>query len=94
MTDPEFDNLLKTIRVDVPLPPKFHHEVWQRIETAENGRWTSLIAAFVGPWSAVASIAAMVTLGLWLGAMTTPNAKTSQLTYAESISPFAQTHEK
>jgi hypothetical protein len=36
----------------------------------------------------------MVTLGVWLEAATTPDAKTSQLTYAEAISPFTQTHEK
>lgn len=100
MNDFEFDGLLRTTREDVPLSSKFHHEVWQRIESAESRRWQHvaefqpIITAFIGPWSAVASIAAMVTLGLWLGATMVPDAQHSQLTYAESISPFAQAHEK
>lgn len=100
MNDSDFDNLLKSAKADVHLRDSFKQEVWQRIENAETdnspeiARFQPIIATIARPWSAVASIAAMVTLGLWLGATTTPDAKDAKVAYAESISPFAQAHGK
>jgi hypothetical protein len=96
MNDSEFDNFLKDARAEKPLPVSFGHEVWQRIETADItlhphfAGLQSIITALVRPWGAVAAIATMITLGLWLGAATAPRAEHLQMTYAESISPFAQ----
>ena len=96
MNDSEFDSLLRTTRDDVPLSSRFPHDVWQRIESAEHdsspqiATFRSVVAALVRPWNAAAGIAAMVAVGLWLGAATAPDAKDLQMAYAESISPFAQ----
>jgi hypothetical protein len=98
MNDSEFDSLLRATRDDTPLPPLFSQEVWQRIYNAEAEcppeiiKFPSMLNALARPWSAVAGIAAMVMAGLWLGAVTVPEAKDAKLAYAESISPFA--HEK
>lgn len=95
MNDSEFDHLLRTTRDEVPLPPRFHHEVWHRIESAEQDRmprivsFASVLNAINRPWPAAAGIAATVAVGAWLGAVTVPEAKDAKLAYAESISPFA-----
>ncbi len=100
MNDSEFDDLLRATRDDVPLSPDFHHQVWQRIESAdavcspEVARFPPLLAAMTRPWGAIGGIAAMVTLGLWLGSTTGPDAVDAKAAYAESISPFAQSHAK
>jgi len=100
MKDFEFDDLLRTTRDDVPLSPLFHQEVWQRIENAEADRspeivgFPPVINAIARPWNAIAGIAAMVTLGLWLGAATVPEVKDAKLAYAQSISPFAHSNGK
>ncbi|MES2437505.1 MAG: hypothetical protein V4584_00470 [Verrucomicrobiota bacterium] len=100
MNDSDFDNLLKSAKADVPLRDSFKQEVWQRIENLETDsspeivRFKPIMATITRPWSAVAGIAAMVTLGLWLGATTAPDAKDAKVAYAESISPFAQAHAK
>ncbi|MEO5715863.1 MAG: hypothetical protein ABIT37_20455 [Luteolibacter sp.] len=100
MKDSEFDDLLRTTRDDVPLPLLFHQEVWQRIENAEADRSPEIVrfppvmAAIARPWGAVAGVAAMVTLGLWLGAATVPEGKDAKLAYAQSISPFAHSNDK
>jgi len=100
MKDTEFDDLLRMARGNDPLPASFRPAIWQRINEAElmsrPGQRVvrTFVAACVRPWGAAAGIAAMVTLGLWLGDMTVPNAKDSQVAYAESISPFAHTYHK
>jgi len=100
MKDIEFDDLLRTTRDDVPLSPHFHQEVWQRIEIAEADRSPEIVRfppvldVIARPWSAIAGIAAMVTLGLWLGAATVPEARDAKLAYAQSISPFAHSFGK
>ena len=100
MNDSEFDDLLRTARVDVPLPGAFRQGVWHRIESAalESPRrlaWlSSLVAAFIRPWGAAVGMAATVAAGIWLGAASIPEAKDAKVTYAESISPFAHVHRK
>ena len=100
MKDSEFDDLLRTTRDDVPLSPLFKQEVWQRIEDEEADRPPGMVGfppvmdAIARPWGAIAGIAAMVTLGLWLGATTAPEAKDAKLTYAQSISPFGHSNGK
>ncbi len=100
MNDSELDNLLRATCDEVPLPPSFNREVWQRIENAESEVPAEIIIfppvmnRITRPWGAVAGIAAMVTLGLWLGAATVPETKDAKQAYAESISPFAHGHGK
>lgn len=100
MNDTEFDHLLRTTRDFVPLSPSFRQGVWERLATAEAGcsseivRFPKRLTTCTRPWGAAASIAAMVTLGLWLGATTAPEAKDAKVAYAESISPFAHAYGK
>ncbi len=100
MNDSEFDELLRQTRDPAHLPPSFQQGVWHRIESAdatcppEVVKFQPVVAALTRPWSAVASIAAMVTLGLWLGAATAPETSNTKTAYAESISPFAHTSSK
>ena len=100
MNDPEFDQLLRATKNTPLWSPSFHQEVWLRIENAETeslpeiAKFPPIISAFERPWGAVAGIAAMVTLGLWLGATTAPETEDPQVAYAESISPFAHTRGK
>jgi hypothetical protein len=101
MNDNEFDDYLRTADDPVSLPPSFQYGVWQRIESRKIADIQPQILVFhplaarrVSPWMAGIGVAAMVTLGLWLGAVTAPDANDAKLTYAESISPFASTHRK
>lgn len=99
MNDRNFDDLLRTARDPVSLPSSFNQEVWHRIESRaaadvapEMIRFRPALTRYASAWGAVVGIAAMVALGLWLGALTAPEAKDAKLVYAESISPFASTH--
>lgn len=94
MNDSNFENFLKSARADIPVPDSFKVDVWKLINQAteksaqEAAKSQLLIAMITHPWGLVAGLAAMVTLGLWLGATTTPHAKNAKTAYAESISPF------
>lgn|SRR5688572_5634883 len=94
MNESDFDDLLRSARGTFPLPSTFRHGVWRRIEndTAEVRRpwYYGILAAVARPWGTVAGLAATVSLGLWLGAITAPGEKQAQVAYANSISPFSQ----
>ena len=99
MKNTDFDDLLRSAREDFPLPPSFHADVWNRIESAEvisskfGTPWPhNVISIFARPWAAVSGLAAMVALGLWLGALSIPDNSRTETIYARSISPFAQSH--
>ena len=98
MNDTEFDNLLRTTRDFTPLSPSFRQRVWERIAIAEADssskivKFPTRLSTCTRPWGAAAGIAAMVTLGTWLGVTTAPEAKDAKVAYAESISPFAHAH--
>lgn len=100
MNDREFDSLLRTARDPGSLPSSFNGDVWSRIESRATESDLSQIVEFQtlpklsGVWGAGIGIAAMVALGLWLGAATVPPEKDSKIAYAESISPFGTTHRK
>lgn len=100
MNDADFENFLKRARADIPVPDSFKLDVWQRINHAaessapEATKFQSFIATITRPWGLIAGIAAMVTLGLLLGATTTPDVKSAKTAYAESISPFVHTRGK
>jgi hypothetical protein len=100
MNDLKFDDLLRNSREPILLPLTFEKGVWHRIESADAGcppgvvKFQPIVIAVTRPWSAVAGIAAMVALGLWLGAATAPETTNPRTAYAESISPFAQGHSR
>ena len=96
MNDSDFDDFLRTARADVPLPDSFKQDVWDRIGTNKieplpGVIWFHALAAELArPWGAAVGIAATVTLGLWLGSTGIRDAKSSEVAYAMSISPFSQ----
>ena len=97
MTDPDFDDLLRSARGDSPLPRSFRQEVWRRVENdaAAMGSmpwWHSIFTSVAKPWGTATGLAATVALGLWLGTITASKEEPSPTAYAYSISPFAQTH--
>lgn len=96
MNDPDFDDLLRSARGNLPLPSSFRQAVWRRIETdaVVSGRqwWSGVLAIITRPWGAVTGLAATVALGLWLGAVTPHGEERNRAAYADSISPFAQSH--
>ena len=94
MNDSEFDDLLRTAKGDFPLPESFRHTVWQRVEAAgleskPGVAWfQTFLDALTRPWGAATGLAAIVAMGLWLGASGMPETKSEQMAYARSISPF------
>lgn len=97
MNDSDFDDLLRSARGENPLPRSFQSGVWRRIEndaaTAGSQPWyRRACVAVTKPWVTIAGLAAMITLGLWLGIVTSAEYQPSASEYAYSISPFAQTH--
>lgn len=99
MKNSDFDDLLRAAREEFPLPPSFHADVWNRIESADaisygvGVAWhQNIISMIARPWAAASGLAAMVALGLWLGALSVPDHSRTETAYVQSISPFAQSH--
>lgn len=97
MKNTDFDDLLRSARKDFPLPSSFPSDVWNRIESVEaisspiETPWHhNVVSMFARPWAAATGLAAMVALGLWLGALSVPDNSRTGTAYVRSISPFAQ----
>ena len=96
MNDGDFDQFLREAEPELPIPGGFRSEVWSRIAQAEaasvKNRWqvllSHLLASFVRPLPATATIAATILLGGWLGSASVPPPADAKLSYAETISPF------
>lgn len=96
MNDSDFDDFLRSARGGQPLPAAFRQGVWRRVENAQAPvpspwPWT-VLGLITRPPGAVAGLAAIVALGLWLGAVTAPDQQDDQTAYIESINPFRHTH--
>jgi hypothetical protein len=98
MKDSEFDDLLRSAGEKLPLPATFHTDVWKLIEATDVVSKTvspwpvNVISMLVRPWPAASGLAAMVALGLWMGALGVPGDPPNEMAYVRSISPFAQSH--
>jgi hypothetical protein len=100
--DPQLSRLLKTWRVNEPLPPRFQVSVWKRIETAESGRgkftapgvldW--MTALFARPAFATVCAAILLIAGLTTGFVRAEhdagrmNSELAQR-YVTSVDPYA-----
>lgn len=101
MNDSEFDDLLRSVKVEVPLPSAFQAEAWRRIEAAESDsiavrlrRWIeAAFGVLVRPMAASMAVMLMVSAGLWLGAKEPSTIRDSKIAYVQSVSPFAQAHQ-
>jgi hypothetical protein len=100
MNDSELDQLLKTCEPPVHAPAGFTRDVWSRIEAAEltgrmpraAGLLERLLGWFALPPVAVATCAAMVALGAWFGLQPAGSHPSTELSYIQSVSPFAHNH--
>ena len=94
MNDSELDQLLKRCDRPVATPAGFTRDVWLRIETAELPTgwllWTNrLLGWFALPPVALATCTAMVALGAWFGLQPARSNPSTELSYVQSVSPFA-----
>ena len=100
MNDSELDQLLKVSRTPMAVPPGFTRDVWSRIEAAElagpvprpNLLLDRLLGWFALPPVALATCAAMVALGAWFGLQPAQSNPSTELSYIQSVSPFAGNH--
>lgn len=98
--DGDFDELLRSAKVEVPLPGAFQYEVWRRIAVAQESTLRARLARMLEPMlgllsrplAASASMVLMIFAGLWLGSLGDHPSRDAKLAYIESVSPFAQSH--
>ena len=100
MNDSELDQLLKTCDTSATVPAGFTRDVWSRIEAAELTDWKPradrmldrVLGLFALPPVAVATCTAMVVLGAWLGLQPASSNPSTEVSYIQSVSPFAHNH--
>lgn len=100
MNDSKFDNLLRAVKVEVPLPGAFQAEVWRRIaQEQENSlkfRFSQFVRSFFevisNPVAATALVLTTVLTGLWFGSMNPTADHDAKTAYVQSVSPFAASH--
>ena len=92
--DAEISALLRQSRVSPGLPPRFQQNVWRRIEDAEApakpASWLDALAALIlRPRFALATAAALVLAGVFMGATEgAQNARhDAQAHYVASVAP-------
>lgn len=90
MKDEDLDRILRTAKGDFPLASGFQRDVWSRIENARPTptSWLAFWDLLTRPLVTASGMAAMIALGLLLGAATAPEPEDAQISYFESISPF------
>lgn len=96
MNDSDFDDLLRSARSGQRLPASFRQGVWRRIENAQapaaSSWYDSVLSLVARPWGAFAGVAVTISLGMWLGAITTSDKRDDRTAYIESINPFSHSH--
>ncbi|MCU0752200.1 MAG: hypothetical protein MUF86_00625 [Akkermansiaceae bacterium] len=100
MNDSDLDQLLGSAQTTVTPPAGFRREVWLRIEAAEAKAWKPrlrLLAERFFNWLALPPVAlatcsVMLAAGVWAGLESGNPAPQGEMSYIQSISPFAQTH--
>jgi hypothetical protein len=98
MKDNELDQLLKAAVAPSRVPASFQREVWIRIAAEESMTYgfnlkrmlNGFLDLFAVPKIAVATCSAMILVGSLLGIVSVRTDLPSELSYVESISPFAQ----
>lgn len=97
MNDSQLDQLLKDACPPVAPPQDFQRDVWLRIAATETIGWKPRVAlilerflgVFTLPPVAVATCTAMVALGAWCGLQSDHPTPSGDVTYIQSVSPFA-----
>jgi hypothetical protein len=96
--DERLRSLLRESRAAPPLPPRFQESVWRRIESGEVPRdvrileqWLDSVAAWVlRPRLALAGVAAMLLIGIAIGALQADRAAEdiAKHRYVAAVSPL------
>jgi hypothetical protein len=98
MKDSDLDQLLKDCVTPVTPSASFTRDVWLRVEATELDTWQvradrvmeRFLGLFALPPVAVATCAAMVVVGAWFGLNPAQSARSAELAYIQSVSPFSQ----
>jgi hypothetical protein len=95
MDDSELDDLLRSARLTPTIPDSFRGSVWDRIanESMKKSSPFVWLQHLTRPMGAMASIAAMTGMGLWLGSVK-GSPTNYERSYVKSISPFSAVHQK
>jgi hypothetical protein len=96
MNNSDLDQLLKNSDPGLKTHPGFQREVWRRIEISENHGWKPVVRrlcvriaeSVASPPVAVATCAASVMIGIFLGVMPDKSGVSDDSAYLHSISPF------
>lgn len=102
MNDSELDRLLESAHTTVTPHAGFQRAVWLRIESAEAKAWNprlNQIAERFFNWLALPPVAlatcsVMLAAGIWSGLESGNPAPQGEMTYVQSISPFAHTQRR
>jgi hypothetical protein len=102
MNDSELDQILGRAETTVTPDAAFQSEVWRRIEAVEANAWkprlNHLTERFFNwlalPPVALATCSVMLAAGVWTGLASGNPPPEGEMTYIQSISPFAQTHRR
>lgn len=99
--DLALDDILRSIKVEVPLPCAFQSEVWRLIAVRHQatmaGRFScwmeKVFGSLVGPLPATATLLLMTSAGIWFGSKGSEPGDDGKFAYVRSVSPFAAEHE-
>lgn len=100
MKDNELDQLLRASATPAGVPATFQREVWARIEAEESMTFGFHLRRlmngfgdlFAVPKIAIATCSAMILAGTMLGIKSARAELPGELSYIQSISPFAQSN--
>ncbi|SKA85231.1 hypothetical protein SAMN02745166_01119 [Prosthecobacter debontii] len=101
MNDDEIDYLIRQTHPKPEFSASFQREVWGQIAVVEQHSWPAQCKQWsqmfflwlARPMPAVATVAVMLTAGISLGNLTTPDQSESmRAAYIESINPLKATH--
>ena len=98
--DTDFDAVLRSAKIEIPLHASFQTEVWGRIAAARDSTYAARFARWVEgfshllerPLAATTALLMMTAGGAWLGSRAVEPEPSGKLAYVQSVSPFAHPH--
>jgi hypothetical protein len=98
--DADFDAVLRSAKIEIPLHASFQTEVWGRIAAARDAtfaarfaRWVEIFSHLLErPLAATTALLMMTAGGAWLGSRAVEPEPSGKLAYVQSVSPFAHPH--
>ena len=98
--DADFDAVLRSAKIEIPLHVSFQTEVWGRIAAARDATYAARFTRWVEgfshllerPLAATTALLMMTAGGVWLGLRAEEPESSGKLAYVQSVSPFAHPH--